>query len=74
MASNLIGQRRIEQLKTLIRRTIMLSYLVVSPLLLLTMLYPERVLSIFTLDESMIETSVNGHASHRISRAGGDPG
>lgn len=60
MASNLIGQRHIEQLKTLIRRTIMLSYMIVTPLLVMTMLFPELILSIFTLDEALINASIHG--------------
>ena len=60
MVSNLIGQKRLEQLGVLIRRTIKLSYLVVTPLLLFTLLFPEYVLSIFTLDSEMIEASRYG--------------
>ena len=60
MVSNLIGQQRREQLSILIRRTIRLSYLVVAPLLLITLLFPEYVLSIFTLDKEIIEASRYG--------------
>jgi putative MATE family efflux protein len=60
MVSNLIGQQRREQLNLLIRRTIRLSYLVVTPLLLLTFLFPEHVVSIFTPEPEMIDASRNG--------------
>jgi putative MATE family efflux protein len=60
MVSNLIGQQRREQLNVLIRRTIRLSYLVVTPLLLLTFLFPEHVVSIFTPEPEMIDASRNG--------------
>jgi len=60
MVSNLIGQRHDQQLKPLIRRTIKLSYAVVAPLLVLTMLYPEHLLSVFTPDEMLIQTSLYG--------------
>lgn len=60
MASNLIGQRQIDQLKTLIRRTMMLSYVSIAPLLVITMLFPELVLSLFTPDQEIINASVSG--------------
>lgn len=60
MVSNLIGQRRRAELHVLIRQTIKLSYLVVVPLLLLTLLFPIPVLSIFTPDEAMIQASQAG--------------
>lgn len=60
MASNLIGQRHIEQLKMLIRRTITLSYITVMPLLFMTILFPELVLSIFTPDKVLITASIYG--------------
>ena len=60
MVSNLIGQQRREQLNLLIRRSVKLSYLVVAPLLLITLLFPEYVLSIFTMDTEIIEVSRNG--------------
>ena len=60
MVSNLIGQQQRGQLNVLIRRTIKLSYLVVAPLLLMTLLFPDTVLLIFTLDPKMIEASRDG--------------
>jgi putative MATE family efflux protein len=59
MVSNLIGQQRIPQLKLLIRRTIKLSYMVIAPLLLFSLFLPDLVLSIFTPDEKIIDTSFN---------------
>lgn len=60
MASNLIGQRRMEALHILIRRTMRLSYLAIAPMLLITMLFPELLLSIFTPDQFMIDASTGG--------------
>jgi putative MATE family efflux protein len=60
MASNLIGQRQLDQLNRLIRRTMTLSYLVIAPMLVVTILAPELVLSIFTSDEAMTRTSISG--------------
>lgn len=60
MISNLIGQQQRQQLNVLIRRTIRLSYLVITPVLLLTWLLPEYVLAIFTEDIDIIEVSRNG--------------
>ena len=60
MISNLIGQQQRQQLNILIRRTIRLSYIVVAPMLLLTWLFPEFVLAIFTTDINLVEISHNG--------------
>ena len=60
MVSNLIGQRHNRQIKKLIRKTVKLSYSVVIPLLVLTMLFPEYVLSVFTPDEKLIQASLYG--------------
>ncbi|MBU0681836.1 MAG: MATE family efflux transporter [Proteobacteria bacterium] len=60
MVSKLIGQNHKSQLKVLIRRTIKLSYAVVIPMLILTVLCPEDVLSIFTPDTKMIQSSLYG--------------
>lgn len=59
MVSNLIGQQRIPQLKLLIRRTIKLNYMVIAPMLILSLAQPEFVLSIFTPDETIIKASIN---------------
>jgi putative MATE family efflux protein len=60
MVSNLIGQKKTHELKVFIRRTIKLCYAIVAPMLVLTMMYPEYVLSIFTPDEMMIKASHYG--------------
>jgi putative MATE family efflux protein len=60
MVSNLIGQQRRQDLVLLIRRAIRLSYLVVSPLLMITLFFPEWVLGLFTPDEAMIQASLWG--------------
>ena len=59
MVSNLIGQQKSQQIILLIRRTIILSYAIVFPMLIITLLYPEVVLSIFTTDVEMVTGSVN---------------
>lgn len=60
MISNLIGQQQRQQLSILIRRTVKLSYIVVAPILLLTWLFPEYVLAIFTSDRNLVEISRDG--------------
>ena len=57
MISNLIGQQQIPRLKLLITRTIKLTYMVVAPLLVVAVAFPELVLSIFTPDETIIGVS-----------------
>ena len=57
MVSNLIGQQQIPRLGQLIRRTIKLTYMVVAPALLLSLGFPELVLSVFTPDESITRMS-----------------
>lgn len=59
MVSNLIGQQKVQQLTLLIRRTIILSYATVSPMLILTLLFPEYILAIFTTDVEMVAASIN---------------
>ncbi|HDP89431.1 MAG TPA: MATE family efflux transporter [Thioalkalivibrio sp.] len=58
MVSNLIGQRRQGQLGLLIRRAMTLSLAGVVPVLLITGLAPEWVLSLFTPDEDLIEAAL----------------
>ena len=59
MVSNLIGQQKVQQLTLLIRRTIILSYATVFPVLILTLLFPEYILAIFTTDVEMVSASIN---------------
>lgn len=59
MVSNLIGQQRVQHLTLLIRRTIILSYAIVFPMLLLTLIFPEYILAVFTTDAKMISDSIN---------------
>ena len=58
MVSNLIGQQRVQHLTLLIRRTIILSYAIVFPMLIFTLLFPEYVLAIFTTDAQMVSGSI----------------
>jgi putative MATE family efflux protein len=60
MISNLIGQHHEKRLRLLIRRTINLSYSVVVPMLALTLLFPDQVLSLFTPDKEIIAASHYG--------------
>jgi putative MATE family efflux protein len=60
MVSNLLGQGRRKELPRLIGKTTALSYLTVIPLIIIALLFPETVLSIFTPDQAMIELSRNG--------------
>jgi putative MATE family efflux protein len=58
MTSNLIGQKKIHHLGLLIRRTTILSYVAIFPMLLLTLLFPEYILAVFTTDADMIAGSI----------------
>ena len=58
MASNLVGQRRQHDLALLIRRVIVLNYTVTFPILILSMIFPENIMAIFTTDEGMVAKSI----------------
>lgn len=59
MVSNLIGQKRDASLALFLRRVIKLCYSVVAPLLILSAIFPDIVLSAFTEEEALISLSVN---------------
>jgi Na+-driven multidrug efflux pump len=61
MTSNLLGQGRRAEMPKLIRKSMQLGYFVVAPLLLVALLFPEEVLSIFTPDAAIIELSLSGY-------------
>lgn len=52
MSSNLIGQGRAGGIGTLLRRTTTLTYAVLAPLIVLTLMAPEALLSVFSPDEA----------------------
>jgi multidrug resistance protein, MATE family len=54
MTSNLLGQNLAGELPALQRRAIVLSYAALTPLLLVTLLFPEGVLLLFTTDEALV--------------------
>lgn len=58
MVSNLIGQQRSHDLILLIRRIIVLNYAIVIPVLVLTLIFPESILAVFTTDAWMVENSI----------------
>ena len=58
MVSNLIGQQRQHDLGLLIRRVIVLNYVIVIPVLVLTLIFPESILAVFTTDAWMVENSI----------------
>lgn len=60
MVSNLIGQQQARKIRILIKYSMKLSYLVISPFIILTLVFPDYVISIFTLDLSLINNSING--------------
>ncbi len=60
MASNLIGQQQNKRLQLLIHRSIKLSYFIITPFIVITLLFPDYIVSIFTLDYLLIENSLNG--------------
>lgn len=59
MTSNLIGQQKSQLIILMIRRISILSYVSVFPLLILTLIFPETVLTIFTEDANLISASIN---------------
>ena len=61
MTSNLLGRGRRAEMPKLIRKSMQLGYFVVAPLLLVALLFPEEVLSIFTPDAAIIELSLSGY-------------
>jgi putative MATE family efflux protein len=61
MVSNLLGQQRRAEMSQLIRKSVQLGYLLVVPLLVLALLFPDLVLAIFTPDPAIIELSRNGY-------------
>lgn len=54
LVSNLIGQRRSEALDTLLRRTIVLGYALLWPVLLVALITPDALLILFSDDPEMI--------------------
>lgn len=60
MASNLIGQGKAQRLVPLLRRTIVLSYIAIAPLLLLMLAFPEPVIAIFSDAPGMISGTLEG--------------
>ena len=58
MVSNLLGQRDEAELMQLIKKTIVLVYTMVIPMLVIVFIFPEYVLAIFSPDEVMIESAV----------------
>ena len=58
MASNLIGQKRQHDLVLLIRRVIVLNYTVTLPVLVLSLVFPENIMAIFTTDEVLVANSI----------------
>lgn len=55
MVSNLLGQRDEKELAELISKTVVLVYMTLLPMLGVTLLFPEFVLSIFSPEEEMIQ-------------------
>jgi putative MATE family efflux protein len=58
MVSNLLGQKDDQELSQLIKRTIVLVYTMVIPLLGVTLFFPEYILAIFSPEEEMISGAV----------------
>ncbi len=54
MTSNLLGQGRPQAIGALVRRTIVLGYVAVLPLLVLSLLFPDWVLGLFTPDAALL--------------------
>ena len=60
MVSNLIGQNHLRKLRLLLARTIRLAYAVILPVLVLAVLFPAPLLSLFTPDDALAAASVGG--------------
>ncbi len=58
LVSNLMGQGETDGVLPLVRRTLKMAYVFVLPLLAITTLFPEAVMSVFTNDAELIETAV----------------
>lgn len=58
MVSNLLGQQDEAELMKLIKKSIVLVYAMVIPLLVVASVFPEYVLAIFSPEEAMIESAV----------------
>ncbi len=59
MVSNLVGQAKASSIGVLLRRTMFLSLLIVSPFVLFSLIWPEYVISVFTSDPELIAGCVN---------------
>lgn len=60
MVSNLIGQNHLRKLRLLLGRTIRLAYAVLLPVLVLALLFPTRLLGLFTPDPDLAAAAVGG--------------
>ncbi|UCH83390.1 MAG: MATE family efflux transporter [Candidatus Latescibacterota bacterium] len=59
MASNLIGQDKRSSIGLLLRKTMSMSLIIVSPFVIFAFIWPEYVISIFSSDPEIIAGSVN---------------
>ena len=59
MVSNLIGQKKIPSLSLLLRRIIILNYVIILPIVLFTLIFPATILSIFSTDVKIITDGIN---------------
>ena len=60
MVSNLLGQLRARQLWPMLRRTVVLTFLTLLPLLVLTLSLPEQVIALFSDDPAMVDGALAG--------------
>lgn len=60
LVSNLIGQNQAERINSVIRSTVLCAAVVLTPFVLLLLLFPEIALSLFTSDTNLLQGSVNG--------------
>ena len=57
LVSNLIGAKQTRQVVATYRRIIILNYVIGTPLLLLTFIFSDNILQLFTNDQSVIQTA-----------------
>jgi putative MATE family efflux protein len=60
MTSNLIGQHRVQRLLPMLRRSMVLTYLAVVPVLVLSLVFPEQVIAIFSEEPAVIAGTLGG--------------
>ncbi len=59
MVSNLIGQQKLQSLSLLLRRIIILNYMIILPMVFFTLLLPVTILNVFSTDVKIVTDGIN---------------